>query len=45
VCDEIANRQLTLTYGSTGNQTVADSSQLAQRLRPAGIDGFRLDRL
>ena len=36
VCDEIANRQLTLTYGSTGNQTVTDSVPNWRNVTPCG---------
>jgi hypothetical protein len=35
-CGEIANRQLTLSYGATGTQTVNDTSRTGATWRPAG---------
>jgi glycosidase len=36
VCDEIANRQLTLNYGSTGTQTVNDNVPNWRNVAPCG---------
>ncbi|MBZ5547950.1 MAG: alpha-glucosidase C-terminal domain-containing protein [Acidobacteriia bacterium] len=36
VCDEIANRQLTLTYGTTGNQTANDTVPNWRNVAPCG---------
>jgi hypothetical protein len=35
-CGEIANRQLTLSYGSTGTQTVNDTVQNWRNVNPCG---------
>jgi hypothetical protein len=35
-CDEIANRQLTLTYGSDGSQVVSDSVPNWRNVAPCG---------
>ena len=36
VCDEIANRQLTLTYGTNGNQTETDTVPNWRNVAPCG---------
>jgi len=35
-CGEIANRQLTLSYGTTGTQTVNDTVQNWRNVAPCG---------